>query len=173
MRRVRYSVAVSLDGYVAGPKGEADWIVTDPEIDFRTLYDQFDTVFIGRRTYEIITAKGAKGGGTPGMKTYVFSKTLKQKNHPGVIVVARKQKETVEKIKAEKGKDVWLFGGGALFRSLLALGCVDTVEVAVIPVILGDGIPMLPPPAKRTKLKLTGQKVYPKTGTVSLEYAVK
>jgi dihydrofolate reductase len=173
MRRVRYSVAVSLDGYVAGPKGEADWIVIDPEIDFAAMYNQFDTVFIGRRTYEIVAGKGGKGGGTPGMKTYVFSKTLKQKNHPAVTVVSRKQKETVEKIKAEPGKDVWLFGGGALFRSLLALGCVDTVEVAVIPVVLGAGIPMLPPPAKRTKLTLTGHKVYPKTGTVSLVYAVK
>jgi dihydrofolate reductase len=75
-------------------------------------------------------------------------------------------------LRAEKSKkDIWLFGGGGLFRSLLEAGLVDTVEVAVIPVLLGGGIPLLPPPAKQVSLKLTGHKVY-KTGIVSLEYAV-
>ena len=59
MRRVRYSVAMSLDGYIAGPKGEYDWIVADPEIDFRALFDQFDTFFIGRKTFETIGKKAA------------------------------------------------------------------------------------------------------------------
>ena len=74
-------------------------------------------------------------------------------------------------LRAEWGKDIWLFGGGSLFRSLLDAGLVDTVEVAVMPVLLGGGIPLLPPPAERAKLKLTGQKVY-KAGIVLLEYAV-
>ncbi len=74
-------------------------------------------------------------------------------------------------LRAEPGKDIWLFGGGSLFRSLLDAGLVDTVEVAIMPVLLGGGIPLLPPPAKQTKLKLTGHKVY-KTGIVSLEYSV-
>ena len=72
---------------------------------------------------------------------------------------------------AEPGKDIWLFGGGSLFRSLLAARLVDTVEVAVIPVLLGGGIPLLPPPTQQAKLRLVGNKVY-KTGIVSLEYAV-
>jgi dihydrofolate reductase len=78
----------------------------------------------------------------------------------------------VEKLKAEPGKDIWLFGGGSLFRSLLALGLVDTVEVAVIPVLLGGGVPLLPDTEDRAKLKLTKHTVYEKTGTVVLEYAV-
>ena len=72
---------------------------------------------------------------------------------------------------SEAGKDVWLFGGGSLFRSFLDAGLVDTVEVAIMPVLLGGGIPLLPPPAEQTKLKLTGHKVY-KTGIVSLEYTI-
>jgi dihydrofolate reductase len=76
-------------------------------------------------------------------------------------------------IKAKAGKDIWLFGGPSLFHSLLDLGLVDTVEVAVIPVLLGGGLPLLPPPAKRAKLKLTKHRLYEKTGTVALEYAVK
>ena len=75
-------------------------------------------------------------------------------------------------LRPKPGKDVWLFGGGSLFRSFAELGLVDTVEVAVMPVLLGAGVPLLPPPAKRVTLKLTGHKLYAKTGIMSLEYAV-
>ena len=173
MRRIRYQVATSLDGYIAGPKGEADWIVMDPDIDFRALYAQFDTALVGRRTFEMLTGGKKKGGALPGMKTFVFSRTLRQRDYPKVTIVAEKAEETLTALRAESGKDIWLFGGGLLFRSLLDAGLVDTVEVAIIPVLLGGGIPLLPPPAKARKLNLTGHKLYPKTGIVLLEYAVK
>jgi dihydrofolate reductase len=169
MRRIRYVVAVSLDGYIAGPKGEADWIIMDPEIDFRALFEQFDTFLLGRRTFEAMGRGGQ--GGSPGMKTFVFSRTLRQQDYPRVTVVAEKAEEVVAALRAEPGKDIWLFGGGALFRSLLDAGLVDTVEAAIMPVLLGGGIPLLAPPAKRTRLKLTGHKVY-KSGIVSVEYSV-
>ena len=171
MRRIRYQVAASLDGFIAGPKGEYDWILMDPEIDFQELFGGFDTMLVGRKSFEVINRQG--GAGMYGMKVLVFSRKLKQKDHPGVTIVARDIKKTLTALKKAKGKDIWLFGGGELFRSLLALGLVDSVEVAVIPVLLGGGIPLLPPPADRAKLKLTGHKVYAKTGTVLLEYAVK
>jgi dihydrofolate reductase len=79
----------------------------------------------------------------------------------------------VAALRRKEGKDIWLFGGGDLFRSLLALGLVDTVEVAVIPVLLGGGIPLLPSPAKQAGLTLTGHRVYERTGTVLLEYTVR
>jgi dihydrofolate reductase len=169
MRRVRYQVAVTLDGYIAGPNGEADWIITDPEIDFAALFAQFDTFLIGRRTFEIMAGQGR--GETPGMKTYVFSRSLRQQDHPGVTIVADRLEETVAAIREEPGKDIWLFGGGSLFRSFLNAGLVDTVQVAIIPVLLGGGIPLLPSPANETKLTLINHKVY-KTGIVSLEYAI-
>jgi dihydrofolate reductase len=173
VRRIRYQVATSLDGFIAGPKGEADWIIMDPDIDFRALFSQFDTVLIGRRTFEGMARGKKKPGAMPGMKTLVFSRTLRQRDYPKVTIVAEEAEETVTALRAEPGKDIWLFGGGLLFRSLLGTGLVDTVEVAVMPVLLGGGIPLFPPPAEAAKLNLTGHKLYSKTGIILLEYAVK
>lgn len=170
MRQIRYMVATSLDGYIAGPKGEFDWIVRDPDIDFRALFNQFDTALLGRRTYEVTQSPGAPPW-PPGMSVYVFSRTLRQRDHPEVTIVADKLEETLAALRAKSGKDIWLFGGSSLFRSVLGAGLVDTVEVAVSPVLLGEGVPLLPPPAKQANLKLIGHKVY-KTGVVSLRYAV-
>ena len=169
MRRIRYAVATSLDGYIAGPKGEADWIIMDPDIDFNAIFKQFDTLLVGRRTFEPMAREG--GGAMPGMKTFVFSRTLRPSDYPNVTIVGETWKETLTALRKQPGKDIWLFGGGELFRSLAEAKLVDTVEVALVPVLLGGGIPLLPPPAKRTKLKLTDHKIY-KTGIVSLEYVI-
>jgi dihydrofolate reductase len=171
MRRIRYQVAASLDGFIAGPKGEYDWIVNDPDIDFNELFAQFDTFLIGRHTFEIMQREENPPGMT-GVKIFVFSRTLRQSDYPNVTIIAEKPEEAVASIKAEPGKDIWLFGGGILFRSLLDAGLVDTVEIAVIPVLLGEGIPLLPAPGKRTSLKLTGNKLYQKSGIIMLQYSV-
>lgn len=169
MRRVRYEVAMSLDGYIAGPNGEYDWIIMDPEIDFTALFNEFDTFLMGRKTFEAMAAMG--GGMAKGKETFVFSRTLKQKDHKKVKVVAEKPEETIAMLKAKPGKDIWLFGGGDLFRSLAEAKLVDTVEVAIIPVLLGGGIPLFPSPSKQITLKLEDQKIY-KTGIVRLKYSI-
>ena len=170
MRQVRYSVAMSLDGYIAGPKGESDWIVMDPDLDFNAMFAAFDTILMGRKTYEATRQPGSESG-MPGIQGYVFSRTLRPADCPGVIL-SEDPKETINELKSKAGKDIWLFGGGLLFRSLLELGLVDSVEVAIMPVLLGEGVPLLPPPANIARLKLIHQRVYEKTGTVILEYAV-
>jgi dihydrofolate reductase len=169
MRRVCYGVAASLDGFIAGPEGDADWIIMDPEIDFGALFERFDTFLMGRRTFEGMA--GAGGGSSPGTRTFVFSRTLRQSDHPKVTIVADDWERTVAALREEPGKEIWLFGGGLLFRSLLEARLVDAVEVAIIPVLLGAGIPLLPAPAPRTRLALTSHRVYP-TGIVSVGYDV-
>ena len=170
-RSVRYGVAMSLDGYIAGPNGEADWIVSDPEIDFGAIFSRFDTLLIGRKTFEAMAKMGGGGGSMPGVKSYLISRTLKQSGHRDVPVV-QDVKALVKDLKAQPGKDIWLFGGGELFRSMLDDGLVDGLDVGVIPVLLGGGIPLLPPPAKRARLRLVNQRVYQKSGIIGLEYDV-
>lgn len=167
MRRILYSVAISLDGYIAGPNDEFDWITMDPDIDFTALMGRFDMFLMGQRTFEV-----AGAGMTQKSKMVVVSRTLGQQDYPNIEIISDDLEEALTALRADSGKDIWLFGGGMLFRSLLELGFVDGVEVAVLPVLLGDGVPLLPPSGDRVWLRLTGSRVYDKTGTVLLEYAV-
>ena len=171
MRRVVYSAACSLDGFIAGPRGEYDWIPMEPDIDFAAMFSRFDTVLLGRKSYEAARAQGGGGGVSPGTKEYVFSRTLTPDQCPGVTL-SDDPEGVVRRLKAEPGKDIWLFGGGELFRSLLQAGLVDAVEVGLMPVLLGGGIPLLAHPADRKTLRLVKHRLYEKTGTLLLEYEV-
>src|ERR1017187_9169975 len=158
---------MSLDGFIAGPKGEYDWITPNSGIDFAALYRQFDTLLMGRLTYDGMPAKGM------GMKAFVVSTTLKPEQHPDVTIIARNVPEAVAALKAQPGsipqKDIWLCGGGALFRCLLDAGLVDSVEVSVFPVLLGSGVPLLPV-GRRASLHLEESKPLP-SGILMLKYA--
>jgi len=167
MRRLVYSVAASLDGFIAGPNGEYDWIVQDPAFDFAALWDRFDTLLMGRLTYEVAITR-LDFLHSMGKKIVVVSTTLDPAKHPGATIVGSNVVDAVAKMKAEPGKDMWLMGGGALFRAMLDAGLVDSVEVALSPVLLGSGVPLIPV-GRRHTLHLVESKALP-SGLVTLSY---
>ena len=169
MRRVRYQVACSLDGYIAGTRDDFDWIIPEPVFDFEAHFAQFDTLLMGRRTYEI--ARSIEGSFI-GKKVIVASKSLRQQDHPDVEIIGEGLEARIRELRSQPGRDIWLYGGGKLFAQLLEWDLVDTVEPAIIPILLGEGIPFLSSQGIRRKLTLKKQSVYP-TGMVLLEYEVK
>ncbi len=171
MRKIRYIVATSLDGFIAGPNGEADWITIDPEVDFASLWAQFDTVIMGRRTYEAARQRLGEAA-FKDVAVIVFSRTMQPQDHPRVTVVSALDPDSVRTLQSRSGKDIWLMGGSVLFRAFLDAGLVDTVEVNVIPVLLRAGVPLLPPPYRPTKLRLLSQHAY-LSGRLSLVYETK
>jgi dihydrofolate reductase len=169
MRQLVYSVATSLDGFIAGPKGEYDWIVRDPTMDFGEIFGQFDTLVMGRHCYEFINREG-RSVKEFGMKVFVASTTLDPAQHRDVTIVGTDCVARVSELKRPSGKDIWLFGGSATFRSLLDAGLVDRVEVSVIPMLLGGGIPLVPA-GRRWPLRFKDSRTFP-SGIVSLTYCV-
>jgi dihydrofolate reductase len=141
----------------------------DPTVDvaafFREFYAQFDIALMGRKTYEFV------GGPIEGISTYVFSRTLSPSACPGVTVVAENGIEVVRRLRSQEGRDIWLFGGGGLFGSLAAARLVDRLELGVMPVLLGEGVPVMSGIGERVKLKLLEME-QTGLGAVSLKYQV-
>jgi dihydrofolate reductase len=170
MRRVRYSVAATLDGFIADPAGGYDWIIMDEAIDFAAIFEQFDTFVMGRKTWEV-SAPTEFGDMFGDKEVVVFSRTLKSAR-PGVRIVDTSPVDTVRELKQKPGKDIWLFGGGSMFRTLADAGLVDTVEVAVMPVLLSQGVPLIAPGSRITGMKLDKCETLPKSGIVMLSYTI-
>lgn len=168
MRRVRYQVACSLDGFIAGPDDGFDWIPAEPSFDFAAHYAEFDTLVMGRRTYEIVRATGER---FRGKQVVVVSRTLRPDEHPEVEVVSEGLEDRIRTLRSEPGLDIWLYGGGELFAQLLGWGLVDTVEPAIIPILLGGGKPFLAAPAVRRRLTLVRHRAFP-SGMLLIEYEV-
>ncbi|ALW86030.1 deaminase [Hymenobacter sedentarius] len=174
MRQVILQLAVSLDGYIEGPGGEYDWCFTDQDYGMTAFLQRVDSVFYGRKSYELAVATGAAGVGAGAgwshLREYVFSNSL-QHVPPGATLISGDIGAAVRRIKQEPGKDIWLWGGASLTASLLALGLVDELRLAVHPLLLGGGKPLFPPLATRRTLTLLDAQTY-SSGLVSLAYAL-
>jgi dihydrofolate reductase len=178
MRKVILECAVSLDGLIEGPNGEYDWCFNDQDYDLTEFVNSIDAIFYGRKSYELFgkqipeTFKDEEEKKSwesmLSKKAYVFSTTLKQATG-NVTLVGENVVEEVRKIKNQPGKDIWLFGGASLVTSLLNLGLVDEIHLAVHPIVLGAGKPLFIDIQQRLKLELINTKVY-STGLVRLNY---
>lgn len=171
-RRLRYSVAATLDGFIADPDGGYDWIIMDESIDFAKMFEEFDTFVMGRKTWDVSAqTEFVQMFGTS--EVIVFSRTLETSPRPGVKIVRTSPADTVRELKNRNtGKDIWLFGGGTLFRTLVDEGLVDTVEVAMMPVLLSQGVPLLPPGRRITGMTLDKCETLPRSGIVMLSYSI-
>lgn len=169
MRKIVAGFAASLDGYIAGPNGEYDWIIMDKDFDFVTHMKRFDTFFIGRKTYEMILQ--SDGPPTPGIKNYVFSNTLTTVNK-GDTLISGDIVQAINEIKNKQGKDIAVFGGASLLASLLDLDLVDEMAISFIPVLLGKGIPMVDVLKEKVWLSPIEVRIL-SSGTIYATYNVK
>jgi len=172
MRKIIYYVATSADGYIARPDGDVSWLERPrPKGNYgmAAFFRSVDTVLLGRRTYEVARSFGHESH--PGKKNYVFSRARRRSRAPGVEFVGGDVGDFARRLRGSKGKNVWLLGGGALAASFLDAGQLDEFIIHVVPVLIGEGIPLIQPRHRRMPLKLLSSHAYP-DGVVRLHYSV-
>lgn len=174
MRKVVFGGANSLDNFFARKDDSVDWLMWSDEVtEFLADYwKRFDTIVEGRRTYEVQLRMGGGSGEFPGVKSYVFSRTLKRKSSPGLEIISEDAAEFVRKLKAQEGKDICVMGGGLLAKSLFEADLIDEVGFNIHPVLLGSGIPIFYEMDHQIDLELLECKTF-KNGCVLVTYRVK
>lgn len=161
MRTVTYGGACSLDGFIAGADGNIDWLHFSPDVqEFMASYwPTIDTILMGRLTWEVsVRQNPGEAPPTPGITTYVFSRTLQAIDRPGVQLVRDDAAAFVRRLKTQPGKNICVLGGGIFGTALLDAGVVDEVGLNVHPVLLGSGVPLFRQTTRRIPLRLVESK---------------
>ena len=173
MRKLTFGGANSLDNYLARPDHAVDWLLWGEEVAavMADYWKTIDTVLMGRKTYEVAVRSGQKEG-YPGVKMYVFSRTLKADSGTGVTMIREDAAEFVRGLKGQDGKDICLMGGGELARSLFEAGLIDEIGFNIHPVLLGSGIPLFHSMSRQIDLELQECRAF-KNGCVYVTYRVK
>ncbi len=171
MTEIVFYIAASLDGYIATPDGSVEWlsVVDSEEEDYGYLefYDSVDALLIGRQTYEQILGFGEWP--YAGKPCWVFSKRQLEIGRSEIVLTSDHPSEVVAELNARNFHRVWLVGGAHLAASFRAQGLISEYIISVIPVVLGEGIPLFISPSPKENLKLTESKSYP-SGLVQLRY---
>ncbi len=168
-RPVQLFIACSLDGYVAGPRHEIDWLFSDQDYGYTPFYAGVDTLLIGRKTYEVACSFPAWP--YAGKDVVVFTRRTPPPDDPRVRFTAETPAAVVRALRAKPGKALWLVGGGELLSAFLNAGLVDDAALAIHPILLGGGVRLVPPGTLRTKLKLKDEVRFD-SGLVLLSYDV-
>ena len=173
MRKVVFGGANSLDNYFARKDHAVDWLMWSNEVGkiMADYFKEFDVMVMGRRTYEVALSMGHSGV-NPGMKTYVFSRTLKARKTKDLEITSEDVAEFVGQIKQEEGKDICIMGGGLLAKSLFEANLIDEIGFNIHPVLLGSGIPLFYEMSHQIDLELIDCKTF-KNGCVMVTYRVK
>ncbi|HTS60344.1 MAG TPA: dihydrofolate reductase family protein [Bryobacteraceae bacterium] len=174
MRKVTYGGASSLDNYLARKDDAVDWLLWSKELAsvMSDYWKTIDTILMGRRTYEVSLRHGGGAAPDPHITTYVFSRTLRTLSDSNVNLVSSDAAEFVRRLKQPQGKDICLMGGGELAKSMFEADLIDEVGFNIHPVLLGSGIPALPPMSRQINLELVNSRVF-QNGCVLVTYRVR
>lgn len=178
-RKIIALVAISADGFIARPDGSVDWLDRPrPKGNYGMgeFFKSIDTILLGRKTYDVALAFQRDGvvrsAFDPRLKHYVFTRTLKPSAAPTAVeFVDEPIKAFAARLRASKGKNIWMMGGGGIIASFLDEGEIDEFIISVIPKFIGEGIPLIAPRHRTVPLKLISCKTFP-DGVVQLHYAV-
>ena len=186
MRNLIFFMHTSLDGFVAGPNGEMDWIKVDEEIfDFvGTMTEQSDTALYGRVTYQMMEGYWPTAGDAPNASKHdkehsawynkvskvVLSKTMTANGLLNTQVISDQLEDKISEVKKQEGKNILIFGSPSASRALLAAGLIDEFWLFVNPIILGQGRPMFKESNDRIDLRLIEARAFG-CGVIALHYA--
>ena len=168
MRKMILALGTSIDGYIARLDGTFDFLFMPRDFSMAEFFASIDTGIMGRKTYEVAKAQG-EGGFRPKIKTYVLSRTLPPGEREGMAFVNVSPQMLAEEIRQHKGKDIWLMGGGEIARDFLKADLVDELHLGVVPVLLGEGLPLFPSGFPQRNFELMENKTFSR-GLISLKY---
>ena len=172
-RKIIFYGAISVDGYIARPDGSVDWLDrprSKGNFGMNEFFSSIDTCILGRKTYDFAVSHGMPDV-YPGKKNYVFSRTLKKAASPKVIVTGEDVSSFAQRLRAEKGKDIWMVGGAEIIGAFLDCGQLDEFIIHVVPKMIGEGIPLVTARHRNLSLKLLSSKKW-SAGDVKLHYRV-
>jgi dihydrofolate reductase len=168
VRKIVLALGTSIDGYIARPDGAFDFLFMPKDFSMAEFFASIDTGIMGRKTYDVSKAQG-EGSFGPKIKNYVLSRTLPPGERDGMIFVNTSPQALVKEIRQREGKDIWLMGGGEIARDFLKADLVDELHIGIVPVLLGEGIPLFPAGFPQRNFELMENKSFSR-GLISLKY---
>jgi dihydrofolate reductase len=170
MRKVILGLGISLDGYIARPDGGVDFLFVPKDYSMGPFFGTIDTAIMGRKTYEVALKMGGGGFNDSKMKNYVFSHSQPAGERGGVTFANESPRSFLTNLRKHPGKNVWLMGGGELAREFLKDDLVDELYIGIVPVLIGEGIPLFPSGFPQREFTLLENKTFSK-GMIALKYA--
>ena len=179
-RKIIVRAATSADGYIARPDGDVEWLNRRPQTadyGMKAFHETIDTILWGRKTYDWLLDYARQHGQEADslidttVANYLFSRTPKHQLLRGVELVREAVKPFAQRLRARPGKHTWMMGGAGLIASFLDEGEIDEFDIAVMPVLIGEGIPLVEPRHRDVELRLLSSESYP-DGVVRLRYEV-
>jgi dihydrofolate reductase len=171
MRKIVLGLGISLDGYIARPNGAVDFLFMPKDYSMAPFFATIDTYIMGRKTLDAALKMGGSISSFGGKATYIFSQSKPPGERDGLTFVNESPAAFVRRLRKRKGKskDIWLMGGGELAREFLKADLVDELYIGVVPVLLGEGIPLFPSGFPQRNFALVENKTFSR-GMIALKY---